>query len=63
MATALYAGLRRGELQGLRWEDVDFERGVIGVERGWDRVAGPIAPKSRTGRRRVPLSATLRRHR
>ncbi len=61
-ASALYAGLRRGELQGLRWSDVDFERGVIRVERGWDRVAGPIAPKSRTGRRRVPLSATLRRH-
>ena len=61
-ASALYAGLRRGELQGLRWSDVDFERGVICVERGWDRIAGPIAPKSRTGRRRVPLSATLRRH-
>ncbi len=61
-ATALYAGLRRGELQALRWSDVDFERGVICVERAWDRVAGPIAPKSRTGRRRVPLSATLRRH-
>ena len=59
-ATALYAGLRRGELQALHWSDVDFERGVIRVERGWDRVAGPIAPKSRTGRRRVPLSATLR---
>ena len=34
---------------------------MIAVERGWDRVAGPIAPKSRTGRRRVPLSGTLRR--
>ena len=33
----------------------------MAVERGWDRVAGPIAPKSRTGRRRVPLSGTLRR--
>ena len=52
-ATALYAGLRRGELQGLRWSDVDFEQGVISVERGWDRVAGPIAPKTRTGRRSV----------
>ncbi len=61
-ATALYAGLRRGELQALRWSDVDFERGVVRVERGWDRVVGPIAPKSRTGRRRVPISATLRRH-
>jgi integrase len=28
-ATALYAGLRRGELQGLRWCDVDWEAEVI----------------------------------
>jgi integrase len=32
-ATALYAGLRRGELRGLRWGDVDFEAGLIRVER------------------------------
>jgi integrase len=61
-ATALYAGLRRGELQALRWQDVDFELGIISVERGWDRVVGPIEPKSRAGRRRVPLSAGLREH-
>jgi integrase len=59
-ATALYAGLRRGELQGLRWSEVDFERGVLRVERSWDQRAGPIEPKSRAGRRRVPLTATLR---
>jgi integrase len=59
-ATALYAGLRRGELQGLRWSDVDFKRGILRVERSWDQRAGPIAPKSRAGRRRVPLAATLR---
>jgi integrase len=59
-ATALYAGLRRGELQGLRWQEVDFERGVIRVERSWDRRAGAIEPKSRSGRRRVPLTAQLR---
>src|SRR5829696_1027098 len=59
-ATALYAGLRRGELRALRWEDVDFERGLICVERSWDPVAGPVAPKSHAGRRRVPLARTLR---
>jgi integrase len=59
-ATALYAGLRRGELKGLRWCDVDFEAGLIRVERGWDDVEGPIAPKSRAGRRRVPLAQPLR---
>jgi len=59
--TALYAGLRRGELQGLRWKDVDLDLGLIRVERSWDRIAGPIEPKSRAGRRRVPLSASLRK--
>src|SRR5215212_10148788 len=60
-ATALYAGLRRGELQVLRFEDVDFEADLIRVERSWDQKAGPIAPKSRAGRRRVPLVGALKR--
>ena len=59
-ATALYAGLRRGELRGLRWTDVDFERNLIRVERAWDDRAGEIEPKSRAGRRRVPLAGPLR---
>ena len=33
-ATALYAGLRRGELQALRVGDLDLASGVIKVERG-----------------------------
>jgi integrase len=59
-ATALYAGLRRGELQALRWSDVDLDAGLIRVERSFDQKAGPIEPKSRSGRRRVPLVGTLR---
>jgi len=61
-ATALYAGLRRGELAALRWSDVDLERGVIRVERSRDPKAGPVEPKSRSGRRRVPLAQPLRAH-
>ena len=61
-ASALYAGLRCGELQALRWQDVDFERGLIRVERSWDPKVGPIEPKSRAGRRRVPLAKPLRGH-
>jgi len=61
-ATALYAGLRRGELRALRWCDVDFEAGLIRVERGWDPKEGPIEPKSRAGKRRVPLAKPLRSH-
>ena len=59
-ATALYAGLRRGELQALCWHNLDLERGVISVEHSWDRCAGLIEPKSRSGVRRVPIPAALR---
>jgi integrase len=61
-ATALYAGLRRGELQALRWRDIDLDQNLIHVNQSWDRVEGPIEPKSRAGRRRVPLTQTLRRY-
>ena len=40
-ATALYGGLRRGELQALRWEDVDLAQGVIKVERALGRARRP----------------------
>jgi integrase len=61
-ATALYAGLRLGELQGLRSEDVDLQAGVIRVERSWDKREGAIEPKSRAGKRKVPIVAALRAH-
>ncbi len=55
IATALYAGLRYGELQHLEWADVDFEANVIRVRPkvGW-------APKNKTGRM-VPLHPALRK--
>ena len=59
-ATALYAGLRRGELKALHREDVELASGVIRVERGWDECEGEIAPKSKKGRRKVPIPAVLR---
>lgn len=61
-ATAMYAGLRRGELLALRWEDVDLAADVIHVERSWDAKEGAVGPKSRAGRRTVPIPAALRDH-
>ncbi|HMO01020.1 MAG TPA: tyrosine-type recombinase/integrase, partial [Miltoncostaeaceae bacterium] len=58
-ATALYAGLRLGELTALRVEDVDLAAGRISVERSWDPQEGAIEPKSRSGRRRVPIAEEL----
>ncbi|MFZ2113557.1 MAG: hypothetical protein WAU77_07505 [Solirubrobacteraceae bacterium] len=45
-ATAIYAGLRHGELRALQVRDVDLERRRIEVQRGWDQYEGEIEPKS-----------------
>jgi integrase len=59
LATAFYAGLRRGELQALRCCDVDFAGSLICVEYSWDQYEGQIPPKSETSWRRLPLMAIL----
>jgi len=60
-ASAFYAGLRRGELQALRWERVDFENRTVRVEKSWDQEAGEIDVKTDAGRRTVPMADPLRR--
>lgn len=59
-ATAMYGGLRRGELQALRAKRIDLATGLIRVEKGWDEREGEIELKSRAGRRNVPITAILR---
>ena len=61
-ATAMYAGLRSGELQALTDDLVDLERNVIRVRWSWDPKAGRVTPKSRAGHRTVPIARVLRRH-
>ncbi len=51
-------GLRRGELCGLRWPDIDLDRGILTIERnrttaGYHVVEGQ--PKTPAGRRSVAL--------
>jgi len=68
---ALLTGMRRGEILGLKWEDVDFERGVLAVKRALIRSASKgfefSQPKSAAGRRAIALSPSvvqsLRQHR
>ena len=57
---AFYAGLRRGELRALLWDDVDLADGLIRVERSMDSYGVAAEPKSRAGRRTVPIVAALR---
>jgi len=61
--TAGLAGLRLGELSGLRWGDIDLPNASIDVRRQRVRLAsGEIlesAPKSEAGTRRVSIPVTL----
>ncbi|MCL6707444.1 site-specific integrase [Pseudomonas sp. R2.Fl] len=52
--TAAFCGLRASELRGLRWEDVDFEKGRIRVHQRADRFNDIGRPKSETSERVVP---------
>jgi integrase len=67
---ALNLGLRRGELLGLRWSDIDLENSSLRVLQAVQRVGGKLAAaetKTVSSRRTLtlPLSvvATLRSHR
>jgi integrase len=69
-ALGLILGMRPGELTGMRWEDVDFDTGVISVRQSLKHSRGKLWPgdtKTRRSRRRfkalpVTLSA-LKSHR
>jgi integrase len=62
---AAFTGLRASELRGLRWQDVDFENGVVRVRQRADRYNEIGRPKSASGERTVPIGPmvanTLRR--
>src|SRR5215203_6754757 len=66
---AVTAGLRRGELQALKWDDLDLEAGMLQVRRTLSEPKGGYifeAPKSGKGRSvRLTRKATaaLREHR
>ena len=56
----LTTGLRRGELLGLKWEDVDLEKGELRVRRQIGRIGGEVLEmplKTKNAYRTLPLSA------
>jgi integrase len=69
---ALATGMRRGELLGLKWQDVNLENGVLQVRRALTRMPTGLGyqeaePKTKTSRRSIMLTSfaieALKEHR
>lgn len=56
LVTAIFTGMRASELRGLRWPHIDLAAGVIRVRERADRYQKLGPPKSRAGRRDIPLA-------
>lgn len=60
---ALGLGLRRGEMIALRWEHVDFDKGVVHIKenrvKGRDNKMITKSPKSQAGTRDIPLPPSM----
>ena len=54
---AIHTGLRRGELLGLKWADVDLEAGTLAVWRSLDADGTFKTPKNRASERALRLTA------
>ncbi|TCR04056.1 site-specific integrase [Neorhizobium sp. JUb45] len=57
--TAIFTGMRASELRGLRWQDVDFQRAEINVSQRANILKTMGPPKTKAGRRTIPLVAHL----
>jgi len=58
---ALITGMRKGELLGLKWSDVDWDKGILLIQRQLQQAGSKSAvlapPKTRAGRRAIKLGA------
>lgn len=58
-ATAIFCGLRQGELLGLQWGDIDLLKSVLNVKRSYHPAFGFGEPKSKASMRKVHLTPGL----
>ncbi len=53
---AIHTGLRRSELLGLKWTDIDFDAGTLSLQRSLDTNGSFNPPKRNKSRRTVKLT-------
>jgi integrase len=56
LIVAVFSGLRSSELTALSWGAIDLDAGILEVRQRVDRFGAVGSPKSRSGRRSVPLA-------
>lgn len=69
---ALYTGLRIGEISGLKWSDIDFEKDIIHIKRTLYRISNTVnnrkteiimaEPKTKSSKRSIPLAKNLKNY-
>lgn len=52
---AIAMGLRRGEICGPSWGDIDFERGIVDISHSFDTLGNLKETKTKAGMRLLPL--------
>ncbi|WP_347723197.1 site-specific integrase [Lysinibacillus capsici] len=52
MLVAVYTGMRKGEICGLHWKNIDFKNNIITIERTRDDI-GTRTPKTKNSYRRI----------
>ncbi len=57
----VFAGLRPGETFGLQWSDIDRDAGLIRIRHSLSIADGLKGPKSKAGRREVPITPPVAR--
>lgn len=56
---AVTMGLRRGEICGLSWKDIDFDRGIVDISHSFDAYGNLKQTKTKAGMRLLPLSDNM----
>lgn len=59
IALGLFAGLRRGEILGLKWSDIDFKKKTLSIQRQFTKYGISEYLKTKTSRRVIVVCDTL----
>lgn len=56
---SIRTGMRRGEVCGLSWGDIDFENKTISIVHSYDEIGNLKKPKTNAGTRIIPISDSV----